>query len=156
MHSHSESERNRAANPAGNRGVALIVTLLLLSVLSLIGLTMVLTSSTDMMINGYYRNYRGAFYAADSGMNVARQQLLNQVLAAVPSAYVSPPIAPALTASFLTNVMNSYSSFTSINTGQASGSWSGAFEIANTATCTNTFGLAAGSPTPNVVNNSYN
>src|ERR1022692_2026148 len=143
------------ANPVANRGSALVITLLLLTVLSLIGLTMVLTSSTDMMINGYYRNYRGAFYAADSGMNVARQQLLNQVLAAVPSTYVSPPISTALTSSFLTAVMNNYSSFTSINTGQASGSWSGAFEIVNTATCTNTFGLAAGSPTQNVVNNSY-
>jgi len=151
----ARSVANPAANPAANRGVALIITLLLLTVLSLIGLTMVLTSSTDMMINGYYRNYRGAFYAADSGMNVARQQLLNQVLAAVPSTYVSPPISTALTSSFLTAVMNNYSSFTSINTGQASGSWSGAFEIVNTATCTNTFGLAAGSPTQNVVNNSY-
>src|ERR1022692_1194559 len=143
------------ANPVANRGSALVITLLLLSMMSLIGLTMVLTSSSDMAINGYYRNYRGAFYAADSGMNVARQQLLNQVLAAVPSTYSSPPIAPAMTPTFLTNVMNNYSSFTSINTGQASGSWSGAFEIVNTATCTNTFGLAAGSPTQNVVNNSY-
>ena len=106
------------------------------------GVTMVLTSSSDMMINGYYRNYRGAFYAADSGMNVARQQLLNQVLAAVPSTYSSPPISTAITASFLTNMMNNYSSFTSINTGQASGSWSASFQIVNTATCTNTFGLA--------------
>ena len=25
---------------------------------------------SDTMINGYYRNYRGSFYAADSGVNV--------------------------------------------------------------------------------------
>src|ERR1022692_4304096 len=93
------------ANPVANRGSALVITLLLLSMMSLIGLTMVMTSRSDMMINGYYRNYRGAFYAADSGMNVARQQLLNQVLAAVPSTYSSPPIAPAMTPTFLTNVM---------------------------------------------------
>jgi len=167
MHDRSESTacsharrvanpRARAvANPIDNRGSALIITLLLLAMLSLISLTMVLTTNSDMMINGYYRNYRGAFYAADSGMNVARQQLLNQVLAAIPSTYVSPPIAPAITSIFLTNLMNNYSTFTSINTGEASGSWSAAFEIINTATCTNTFGLAAGSPAQNVVNNSY-
>ena len=60
-----------------DRGVALIVTLLLLFLLSIIGLAAVLTSSSDLLINGYYRNYRGSFYAADSGLNIARQEIYN-------------------------------------------------------------------------------
>ena len=58
-----------------DRGVALIITLLLLFLLSIVGLAAVLSSSSDMLINGYYRNYRGSFYAADSGLNMGRQAL---------------------------------------------------------------------------------
>jgi Tfp pilus assembly protein PilX len=58
-----------------NHGVALIITLLLLFLLSVIGLAAVMSSSSDLMINGYYKNYRGSFYAADSGLNMARQAI---------------------------------------------------------------------------------
>jgi Tfp pilus assembly protein PilX len=58
-----------------NQGVALIITLLLLFLLSVIGLAAVMSSSSDLMINGYYKNYRGSFYAADSGLNMARQAI---------------------------------------------------------------------------------
>jgi hypothetical protein len=49
-----------------------------------ISLTLVLSVSSDMLINGYYRNYRGSFYASDSGLNVARQAMINGILAAAP------------------------------------------------------------------------
>ena len=133
--------------PSAERGVALVITLLLLMMMSLLGLAMVLTLCSDMMINGYYRNYRGSFYAADSGMNVAREQLLNQVLANVPANFATPPIPAGTAATALNYVTTNYGSFNSINTGQGVGAWSGSFEIANTASCTNTFGLAPGSPT---------
>jgi len=58
-----------------DRGVALIITLLLLFLLSIVGLAAVLSSSSDMMINGYYKNYRGSFYAADSGINMGREAI---------------------------------------------------------------------------------
>jgi len=58
-----------------NQGVALIITLLLLFLLSVIGLAAVMSSSSDLMINGYYKNYRGSFYAADSGLNMARESI---------------------------------------------------------------------------------
>jgi hypothetical protein len=58
-----------------NQGVALVITLLLLFLLSVIGLAAVMSSSSDLMINGYYKNYRGSFYAADSGLNMARQAI---------------------------------------------------------------------------------
>jgi len=47
----------------------------LLFLLSVIGLAAVVSSSSDLMINGYYKNYRGSFYAADSGLNMARQSI---------------------------------------------------------------------------------
>ncbi len=75
------------------RGIALVITLLLISMTTALGLVMYLSVSSDMFINGYYRNFRGAFYAADSGLNIARAQLVNQVLAQVPTTFAVPPLA---------------------------------------------------------------
>jgi Tfp pilus assembly protein PilX len=62
-----------------SRGVALVVTLLLLFLMSVLGLAAVLSTSSDLMINGYYANFRASFYAADSGLNVARQTMLTNL-----------------------------------------------------------------------------
>ncbi len=43
-------------------------------------LTMVLAVSSESLINGYYGRYRGSFYAADSGVAAARQQVMNQLM----------------------------------------------------------------------------
>ena len=67
------------AENVNDRGVALVITLLLLFLLSIIGLAAVMTSSSDMLINGYYSNYRGSFYAAESGLNMARQTIQNNL-----------------------------------------------------------------------------
>ena len=132
--------------PRSERGVALILTLLLMSLMAILGLAMVWALSSDMLINGYYRNFRGSFYAADSGLNVAREQLLNQVSAAFPSAWTIPPLASEMgTASAALNyVTSNYGQFSSLNAGQAADSWSESFEIVNTSTCTNGFAPAAG------------
>jgi len=76
------------------RGVALLVTLLLLALLSAASLAMVLSVSSDTMINGYYRNYRGSFYAADSGINVVVEAMKNSVVnsASPLAAYPNPPL----------------------------------------------------------------
>lgn len=58
------------------RGVALITTLLLLMLLTGLTLAMAWSSRSDMLINGYYRNFRGSFYAADSGINIMRQAMI--------------------------------------------------------------------------------
>jgi len=63
----------------GARGAALLITLILLALLSAASVAMVLLVSSDTMINGYYRNYRGSFYAADSGVNVVVQSIANSV-----------------------------------------------------------------------------
>jgi Tfp pilus assembly protein PilX len=130
------------------RGVALILTLLLLSLMTILGLAMVLALNSDMLINGYYRNFRGSFYAADSGLNIARQQLLNQVSGAFPAAFGTPPLAnPVTTATAALNYITSnYGNFTSLNAGQAAGSWAENFEIVNTSNCTNSFAPAPGYP----------
>lgn len=70
--------RNRS-----EQGIALITSLLLMILMSILGLGMVLAVNSDMLINGYYGNYRSSFYAADAGINVARQDLLSQLQAQV-------------------------------------------------------------------------
>ncbi len=80
-----------------DRGIALIITLLLLFLLSAIGLAAVLSAGSDLLINGYYGNYRGSFYAADSGINIARQAMYNQLNASFNSNFATfqtPPPAP--------------------------------------------------------------
>ncbi|HEV7675772.1 MAG TPA: PilX N-terminal domain-containing pilus assembly protein [Candidatus Angelobacter sp.] len=66
-------QRSRASKD--QRGVALITTLLLLMLLTGLTLAMAWSSRSDMLINGYYRNFRGSFYAADSGVNIMRQAM---------------------------------------------------------------------------------
>ncbi|MGD0222368.1 MAG: PilX N-terminal domain-containing pilus assembly protein [Terriglobia bacterium] len=125
-----------------DRGVALIITLLLLFLLSVVGLAAVVSTSSDLMINGYYKNYRGSFYAADSGMNMARE--------AIYTYFNTPANAPAtwptlqsvatsagnnLATSAGTYVTGLYGSSTSLNTGTAASSVPASFTI-TTATIT--------------------
>ncbi|MGH9397880.1 MAG: hypothetical protein ACRD18_13650 [Terriglobia bacterium] len=130
-------------NSRQESGVALITTLLILSLMSVISFGMVLSVSSDMMINGYYRNYRGSFYAADSGLNVARQELLNQVDAQIPTTFSTPPVPASASATALSSVLTAYGQgYTSTNAGDAAQSWPGNFKITSA-----TFALAPGSPT---------
>src|SRR5438034_5864630 len=132
-------------NVRGNeRGVALVFMLLLLSLTTALGLGMYVSANSDLMINGFYRNFHGSFYGADSGLNVARAQLLNRVVSAVPMTFAVPPIASPATvatnaASYLTT---NYGNFVALNAGQAANSWREQFKISNV-----TFALAPGSPT---------
>jgi Tfp pilus assembly protein PilX len=112
---------------ASDRGIALVITLLLLSLMTALGLAMVLSINADMLINGYYRNYRGAFYAADAGVNVARAQLVNQIVAAVPAVATTPPLTAASEAAVRNFVTNNYGgAYGSI---QSASSWNESFKI---------------------------
>lgn len=144
-------------------GIALITVLFLTILMTVLGLTMVMTVNSDMFINGYYGNTRASFYAADSGMNIARQYLINQVRSAVSThACLGYGTAASDTAcrtkpldettapgTALTALLSSFSTFSAgaLNTGNAINSWPSSFVIANTADCTNAF-TAAGAPTP--------
>src|SRR5437660_2652397 len=78
----SKPLRRRQRQPES--GVALLTTLLLLLLLTGLSLAMVISVRSDLLVNGYYRNFRGSYYAADSGLNIVRADLINQIAAAVP------------------------------------------------------------------------
>jgi Tfp pilus assembly protein PilX len=102
------SPARRGERPS-ERGIALVITLLLLLLLSVIGLAAVLSASSDLLINGYYSNYRGSFYAADSGINIARQDMYNQLNHAFTTTYTTfvypPPAGVAALGGTVQNVI---------------------------------------------------
>ena len=141
-------------------GIALLTTLFLLILVSILGLAMAVTTNSDMMINSYYGSYRGSFYAADSGLNIARAQLVNNIVGQVsmtpctgwvtgsPAAgCTAAPLSANTAGTALSNLTTTYSSFTSLNAGQGANSWMGKFVIANNGGCVNSVGLAPGYPT---------
>ncbi len=59
-------------NPLANeRGVAIILVLMMLLLLSILGATVLSTSTTEMKIAGNYSNFQNAFYAAEAGLDYA-------------------------------------------------------------------------------------
>jgi Tfp pilus assembly protein PilX len=120
------TNRNHCFRTRGLRrnqdGVALITTMLLLLLLTAMSLTMVLSVSSDMLLTGYYGNYRAAFYAADSGVNIARQQIVASLNGAVPANFdVTVGPMPANAASNAqTAGATGYGSFATVN---SYGSW---------------------------------
>src|SRR5947207_4934685 len=126
------------------RGIALVIMLVILSLTTALGLAMYVSANSDLVINGFYRNFHGSFYAADSGLNIARAQLLNQLVASVPATFAVPPIASPATVATTANsyVTTNYGNFVSLNASQAANSWKEQFKITGA-----TFSLASGSPT---------
>jgi hypothetical protein len=136
--------------------------------MTILGLTMVVSVNSDMMINGYYGNARASYYAADSGMNIARQYLVNQLKGAVSThaclgwgAASSDTLCQGLPLDYsgapttaLSNLKSAYSGFSSgqVNVGNASQSWPSSFVIKDTSICTNSFSGATPVPTYNNVN----
>lgn len=114
---------------ASERGVALVTTLILLSLLGAASVAVALLVSSDTMINGYYRNYRGSFYAADSGVNVVVETMKNAIQAAAndannPSLPIDGTIPASVSAAYAPYLANYY-------TIGDTGSWSGQFEAAS-------------------------
>ncbi|MGB6431859.1 MAG: hypothetical protein WBF06_14840 [Candidatus Acidiferrales bacterium] len=140
------------------RGVALIITLLLLMMMVALALGMVIAFSSQTLIGGYYRNFRGSYYAADSGLNIAREKLVTGITADVPTTFAEPPIANSgpvcgtsgsgLPETVATNVLQSYASQTGLNAGAGTTSWKESFELTNASLC------LAGAPTVTAVNTS--
>jgi hypothetical protein len=118
------------------RGVALITTLLLLMLLTGLTLAMAWSSRSDMLINGYYRNFRGSFYAADSGINIMRQAMipLFQPTGAIyPTNFAvgtNPLPSPATETAVMNAINGAYGSKTVAGTsgsGSAAKSWPGQY-----------------------------
>jgi Tfp pilus assembly protein PilX len=119
---------------AAQRGVALVLALLTLTLVTAISLAMVISFSSQTLIGGYYRNFRGAFYAADSGLNIARQQVMAQIVPSVPATFTLPATGPTATACGTVGsvtVGTTYAALTALNTGTASNSWNEKFKITN-------------------------
>src|SRR2546423_11631368 len=114
-------------------GVALLTTLLLLLLLTGLSLAMVISVRSDLLVNGYYRNFRGSFYAADSGLAIVRQDMMNQLAAAIPARFniTTQPIANGTDGAIQTNVNQNYSgSYHPITgSGAAASSWPGKYKI---------------------------
>lgn len=141
------------------RGIALFITLMLLSIVSLLGLAMMLSVNSDMLINGYYGNFRSSFYAADSGLSIARQSLLNNIGSAENTTAcngwgstggtgcTADPLSTFNPSTQITNLKSTYSSFTRSS---SSGSWPASFIVADTTqngkACTNALTLVGGAP----------
>jgi Tfp pilus assembly protein PilX len=151
MNTSTKSRRNLRvpARFRNQRGIALATTLLLVVLLTAMSLTMVLTVGSDMLVNGYYGNERGSFYAADSGATLARQAIVTGILSSVPSTFSNTvqPIPPGTEASVQNSVNTTYSAPTTV-TGPA-GSWPEKFMISaitvSTPTCTPSPATYAGS-----------
>jgi Tfp pilus assembly protein PilX len=126
--------RRRKRSRPREQGVALVITLLILSMITALSLGMVIAFSSETLIGGYYRNFRGAFYAADSGLNVARQQVIAEIVPSVPTTFTIPATGPTATACGTTasiTVGTAYAGLTSLNVGTASQSWNEKFKITN-------------------------
>jgi hypothetical protein len=125
----------RLAARRGKRqhGVALITSLLLLLLLMGITLAMSFSAGSDMMVNNYYGNFRGSFYAADSGMTIARQQMITNLENAVPAAFApgTAPIPPGTESNIGSAITTQYNSFGSVDQGGAGSSWPETFKITN-------------------------
>jgi Tfp pilus assembly protein PilX len=67
------------------RGVAMITSMMALMLLTGLGLTLVLTVSTETALSGNYRRNEQAFFAADAGLGIARESLRLQLASALQS-----------------------------------------------------------------------
>jgi Tfp pilus assembly protein PilX len=161
MKANPTSRKSVARN---ERGIALVTTLLLLLLLTAMSLTLVLSVSSDMLLTGYYRNYRGAFYAGDSGLNVARQAIINSLTGSIPAGFdpTKAPLGanPTSTGSAAASAgVGSYGSFASINT---TNSWPEKVKITNVTVvpaanpCTVSGGLTVNGVAPTCANPTQN
>jgi hypothetical protein len=101
-----------------------------------LSLAMVFSVRSDMLINGYYRNFRGSFYAADSGLNAARTAMVDGVVAAIPASFgiTQQPIPPGTDGAIQTMIQNTYGQNFTKFTGQgsAASSWPGSYKVTGT------------------------
>jgi Tfp pilus assembly protein PilX len=169
----------KSLTPAQRRssGVALIIALLLLTLMSILGIGLVLSVSSDSLINGYYGNYRASFYAADSGLKLVRQYMANQFVAQVnetpcnawgqssnaggnctgypisSTTSAATTVQSALTSTFGGSFMPLSGSSTSVS-GAATGSWASNFTLSS-ATITSSSGQCTAGTNPCTYTFSY-
>ena len=147
-------------------GIALITTLLLLLLMTALSLAMVISVRSDLLVNGYYRNARGSFYAADSGINIARQYMINGVTGSIPAtvAPATAPLPPGTDAAVLTALQAKFNAAPtpiagSGVSGATASSWPERFQITKSTlvgTCTTDDGSPCTAPSVKVKSFTYN
>jgi hypothetical protein len=68
--------RQPGAGPRGDHGIALIIVLMAISVMTALGVALTLTTIAERKIAGNFEQSAEAFYAADAGIERAMQDLL--------------------------------------------------------------------------------
>ncbi|MGB6200419.1 MAG: pilus assembly PilX N-terminal domain-containing protein [Candidatus Acidiferrales bacterium] len=151
-HNPEHRSERRAGGGDASRGVALVTTLLILMLLVAMTLAMTISVTSDTLINKYYRNARASFYAADSGVNVARQYMISQIENSISYStdYTSAtaPISSGEMTTALNNAISAYGSKTSILGGSGASSWPSSFTIEKTYSGTVGTTLPTTTPTP--------
>lgn len=102
-------------------GVALITTLLLLSLLTALSLSMVLAYRSDMLVNGYTRDMQSAFYAADAGNTIIREDMSARIESFIPTT-ITPgnyPLPSNVTSTVVTAINSAYGSAGPVKSGSA-------------------------------------
>jgi hypothetical protein len=83
----------------GERGVALLIAMFALLLLSVIGLGMMYSNNMETLINSNYRDKQGAFYSALAGLQEARQRIVYPYSINPSDPTVTPPMQlPSTTA----------------------------------------------------------
>src|SRR5438093_6928621 len=67
----------RTGSRPNESGIALLASLFALTVLSLIGLALMMAASTEVLINLNYKASRAGYYAAEAGTEEARYRIGN-------------------------------------------------------------------------------
>jgi len=78
------------------RGVALIIALFALLLLSAIAMGMMYMADTEMSVNNNYRDAQQAFYASQGGLTEARLRIMNDATAGTPMGAGMPTVTPLL------------------------------------------------------------
>ena len=133
MHTTRRAPLTAPRPQSSQRGVALVITLLLLLMMMALAVAMVLASGSDLLIGGHYRSHRGAFYSADSGLSIVRQQVGSQLAALAPVTFPpgTPPLPANGAATVQAAILGQYGAYTNLNSGGAANSWPGNFRINN-------------------------
>src|SRR5260370_7742874 len=90
-------------------GIALLISIFVLLLISVVAIALVVSSGTETAIAGNYRSATGVYYAALSGLEEARGRLLsknpNSFLKTAPANFLPPP-RPRCHIGYITHVLN--------------------------------------------------
>jgi Tfp pilus assembly protein PilX len=96
--------RSLSRPTGGQDGSALVVVLIVLTLLSLMGITLLFTADSDVKMNQAGARAKKAFYNAEAGLEVARRQLRDNNLASGNKATLSDELATAAGANATINL----------------------------------------------------